>query len=212
VLFVLTACYEIEGTAFTGETEPVYETFACQIAAQDTALQETISWQEAYTARLLYYAQIPISESDAAIAEWRFMLHDINQSGTPELFLAMYYDGRVYHRAAYGFVNGSVEQLKSDIDGEISGGLALPPNGVPGIIYVQPIGHLYLYTKFALYGTAFSRTSIGDVVEFLDSFRINAKPVTVEEFERIFGVRDEKVWLTTHTLTNESIRDIIFGW
>ena len=211
MLIMLSACDEVEGTGATYGAELAYDAAAYQITAQDLA-KYVISWQEAYLIKLLYYAQQPTGESDTIEAEWRFMLHDINQDGIPELFLVMYYSGRVEIYAVYGFVDNSAKRLKSNIAGYVNGGIMVPSNDMPGIVRVHTIGMIVVYDMFELFGTVLSNTDNGDVVEEVDSFRINTYPVTEEEFEHMFGSRGDGKWLIKHRITNENIRDVIFGW
>jgi len=211
LLIAFSACYEVNGTAIiANEAEPVYAALAYDVTAQDLA--QTVSWQEAYANKLHYYAQMPTSESESTDAEWRFMLHDINQNGIPELFIVMYYDGLVNHHSVYSFVYGNAERLKSDINSEVANGIMLPQNGAPGIIRVISAGISIRYDKFMLYRTTLFRAGSGDVVESVDIFRINAHPVTEEDFVHLFGRRDEKILLALHEITEASILDAIFGW
>ena len=68
------------------------ETIETTETAQAVAVQVD-SWQEAYAEKLLYYAQLPTGAGanglDSTGAEWRFMLHDIDQDGVPELFIVV---------------------------------------------------------------------------------------------------------------------------
>jgi len=221
MLIAFTACYEVEGTS-TSDNEPEYVHGAIAHhdagVIQDEAIQtvmQTISWQDAYSEKLLSYAQHPIETTDSENAEWRFMLHDINQDGIPELFLVIVYeDGRVDHRAVYTLVDGDVVQIKAAISSSfpLPGGMIVPPNGASGVIWVQITGHVVHYNKLELNSGMLSPVVNADVVAIADSFRINAHPVTESEFESVFGSRDEKEWLALHEITEANTRDIIFGW
>jgi len=188
--------------------EPTNEGHIYQETTQDTAIQAA-SWQDAYADILIYYAQLPISTTSEALEEWRFMLHDIDQNGIPELFLVIYNNGIVDHRAVYGFKDGSAIRLKTSISGEINGGMILPPNGAPGIIRFDIVGHIYRYIKYELSGVILTSVANGDFVALADSFRLNAFPVTEDEFDYVFGGRDEKDWLTLHEINEDNIRNII---
>jgi len=214
MLFALSACYEIHGVTgnSSAEIEQEHEVYAYQGAEATQDIVQAICWQEAYSERLRYYAQLPISTIDTMEAEWHFMLHDINQDGIPELFLVVVYDnGNVDHRAVYGIVEGNVALLKTAISGEIYGGFFISPGGAPGITRIQSTGVVARYDKFELSIASFSRVATGEVMIIADSFRINAHPVTEEEFEYIFGRLDEKEWLALHEITEANISNIIFG-
>jgi len=212
-LIGLSACYEIQGaSALTEERISTYEAVTNQDYTQDSST-EAISWQEAFAYKLYYYAQQPIDEAYPSAAEWRFMLHDIGQDGIPELFLILAFDnGYVDHRAVYSFVDGGIVRLKTGITGETNGGMLIPPGGGSGIIRMQSAGHVIRYDMLVLSGFTLANIMSADVVEMVDSLRINAQPVTKDEFEYVFGCRDEKVWLPSYEITEGNIRNIIFGW
>ena len=220
ILVAFTACDEVDGAStIANETEPAHAAFTYQeqVLIQDQAqdpAEQTVSWQEAYAYKLFSYVQQPIHEPDTPDAQWRFMVHDINQNGIPELFVVLYYNGRVDHRYVYTFVDDSIDRLKTNISNSrfTSGGIILPPNGEPGIVRVISAGHVVGYDKYTLHGTTLSRTTNGDVTQSVDSFRINTHPTTETEFEYVFGPRDQKVWLTLHEITGPNVADIIFGW
>ena len=127
------------------ELEPAHiyeEAYAYHDATQASQIL-TISWQEAYLHKLLYYTQLPTYRPDEAEAEWRFMLHDINQNGIPELFLVLSSNNFIDYRAIYSFVDGDIVRPKTNITMEIangSGGLLIPADSAPGIIRVRPVG------------------------------------------------------------------------
>ncbi|MCL2362021.1 MAG: hypothetical protein FWC73_09445 [Defluviitaleaceae bacterium] len=213
-LIGLSACYDIQGaSSLTEERVFVYEADTNQGYTQDISA-EAISWQEAFSYKLYYYAQLPVDEAYPRAAEWRFMLHDIDQDGIPELFLILTFDNSRYidHRAVYSFADGGIVRLKTGISGETYGGMLIPPGGGSGIIQMQSAGHVIRYDMLVLSGFTLSNVMNADVVEMADSLRINAQPVTEDEFEYVFGCRDEKVWLPSHEITKSNIRNIIFGW
>ena len=57
-----------------------------------------------------------------------------------------------------------------------------------------------------------SSVLVGDTFETNNVFRINFQSVTEEEFEYVFGRRNERVLLAVHEITESNIRDIVFGW
>jgi len=142
------------------------------------------------------------------------MLHDINQSGVPQLFLVRYHEGQVSHHTAYGVLHGNATQLKTapGHDQLYYGGMYIAPGGT-GIIRYASRGVVSHYEKLSLSeGGTLSRTINGDTSPLADSFRTRAIPVTQEEFEETFGRPDERVWLVLHEITEAGIRDVVFGW
>ena len=193
--------------------------------AQAGAVQ-TDSWQEAYAEKLLYYAQLPTGAvvvgtagaADSTGATWRFMLHDIDQDGVPELFIVVYYDGLVDHRGVYSFsVEYGLIRLKANISGEVYGGMIIPPGGAAGIIRFDTLGHIQRYVKSEISGGMLANVALGTficIAEYGNQFRIDHRNATEGEFEGLFGLRgwDYKDWLTMHDITDANIRDVIFGW
>ena len=217
LVIAFSGCYGVSGAAlgYYGDsvsTNVSRETVASGTDATANETESVYTWQEAYTAKLHYYAQLPAGEPDAVGAEWRFILLDIDQNGIPELFIVVCHDGLVNISSVYSFVSGTAELLKTNINTGFAGRIMLPPNDAPGIIRVAPVGVVVMYDKFTLNGTVLSRTGSGDVVEISDSFRIDSHPVTEEEFEYVFGRLDEKVWLTLYEITDANMHDIILGW
>jgi len=209
MLFVFTSCYETEGATIQEQDTPAQARLEQAEPMQD-APSQSISWQDAYAERLRYYALQP---TNPTAAEWRFMLHDINQDGTPQLFLVMYYTGLREHYAVYSFANGETLRLKTalGLGHEFNSGIILPPGGATGIIRVMANGVIYRYDMMALSGTTLSHVANGTFSKMADVFALNAFHVTQEEFEDIFGKRDEKVWLALHEITEANIQDIVFG-
>jgi len=214
VLIALTACQDVYGLAArhtTTELETMVESYA-QATAYDDAVH-TISWQEAYAEKLNYYTQQPASIADIEAAEWRFILHDINQYGTPQLFLVRYYDGLVSFHTVYSFEDDNAIRLKSAlcVNSLLEGGMYIAPGGT-GVIRYLTSGLVSRYERLEFSGALLSRTVSGDTAPSVDSFRVNNFPVTEEEFEYTFGCHDERVWLVLHEITEVNIQDIIFGW
>ena len=205
-LLAFTACDDVYGVTYAQLAGAEDEVYAYPY-------NEALSWQEAYHEKLLYYAQLPTGIEDTPNAQWRFILHDINQDGIPELILAVYYNGLVGYRNAYSYVDGEVIRLKSALDAPHAIGMLVPPNGAPGIIRVQAGGFAYWYDKLTISSTTLSVAANGDVFEMEEGghFRINAFPVTEEEFVYVFGCRNYKQWLVMHEITIDGVLDAILG-
>ena len=215
--YMINAGYDyIEDAILVDDATPVEDADTDAMLRQnpeDEAEAEAISWQEAYSDKLRYYAQLPAVIADQREAQWRFMLHDIDQDGIPELFLVMVYeDGNVDHRAVYSFDDGGIIRLKSAISGEINGGMFAPPDGGSGVILMRYVGFVTFYVKLDVSGNVLSNVLGGDFSKTANAFRINAHPVTEDEFGDIFGRRDDSVSLALHDINEGNIRNIIFGW
>jgi len=214
MLIALTACQDIYGLAVRHaepEREPAQEAYA-----QATTYDETVhtnAWQEAYATKLNYYAQQPAATATIEATEWRFILHDINDNGTPQLFLARYHDGLLSFYTAYSFEDGNAIRLKSAlcVNALFDGGMYIIPSGT-GVFRYFTTGFVSQYAKFEFSGASLARTVSGDMAPSVDSFRVNAFPVTEEEFENTFGRYDERIWLVLHEITETNIQDIIFGY
>ena len=206
ILTALTACQNIYGSTVRS-LEPEQE--VAYIEAMPT-----ISWQEAYAEILYSYTNQPATTANIQAAEWRFMLHDINQNGVPQLFLVRYHNGQVSHHTAYSILDGNATLLKTAPGHEhlYYGGMYVAPGGT-GVIRYASIGLVSRYEKLSLSeGGTLSPTINGDTSSLADSFRTRAMPVTQEEFEETFGRPDERVWLILHEINEVSVRDVVFGW
>ena len=202
LLTALTACQEIYGSTVRN------------LAPEHEVANIQIPWREAYAEILHVYSTQPATTANIQAAEWRFMLHDINQNGVPQLFLVRYYDDQVSHHTAYGILDGYAIQLKSapGLEHLYYGGMYIAPGGT-GIIRYTSNGLVSHYEMLSLSeGGTLSHTISGDVTPLVDSFRKRAMPVTQEKFEDTFGCPDERVWLVLHEITEASIRDVVFGW
>jgi len=211
VLIGFSACHDIYGT-IPSAIEPLHEVYAYQDTALDIEIH-AFSWQEAYSEKLHYYVQLPVGDIAYEGAGWRFMLHDINQSGTPQLFLVGYYDGLVNFYTVYSFEYGNAIMLKSALSMNVllSGGMYIAPGGI-GVVRYLSNGMVNFYDMYRLYGGALSRSVNGNTASFVDSFRINTVFVTQDEFVDTFGCPDERVWLDLYEITEINIQNIIFGW
>jgi len=207
----LTGCYGYS-PPITSEPEPII-LYTSEYVHQETtrdARVQAVDWQEAYAQKLFYYA----NTSGESGTKWQFILHDVNQNSIPELFLVLTCDEYIDHRAVYSIVDGDVIRLKTNVSIKIAeGGLYIPANGAPGIILVRYAGVVGHYNMLMLAGSTLSLITNGDMLVLADDpYRINAHPVSVDEFVYVFGSRDERVWLTLHEITEANISNIIFGW
>jgi len=222
-LIALTACYDVAGNTGLGDglyeisttntfDDPAFDDYGNLINASDEAVHTT-SWQEAYAEVLNNYAQQPATTADITAAQWRFMLHDINQYGVPQLFLVRYNDGLVTFHTVYSFEYGNAIMLKSALGMShlFRGGMYVAPGGI-GVIRYLNSGAVSHYDKYGLYGGTLSRSVNGDTSPTVDSFRVNTFPVTQDEFIDIFGCPDERAWLAMYEITEGNIQDVIFGW
>ena len=193
----------------------------------------TYAWQEAYAEILWQYAELPL-DFDVLVEfdwGWNFILHDINQDGIPELILVMrYFTGHFGIYAVYTFTNNEVVSLEFDeIMGEV--GLFAPPNNAPGVVFSQWAGSGAMYSKMGIEGNTLSIIVRGfhhlseegfekeweQGIDFEDSYEwrvltINDEPATVEEFEDMFGAWGGENWLRSAPITEDNIRDGVFGW
>jgi len=213
----------------------IYKLEPNEEAEQPTEIQH-VSWQEAYAEILWQYAELPL-DFDISVEfdwGWNFILHDINQDRIPELILVMrYFTGHVGIYSVYTFTNNEVVSLKFDeLMGEV--GLFAPPNNNPGIVFSQWAGSGAMYSKMGIEGNTLSIIVRGfhhlseegfekqwelleQGLDFEDSYEwrvltINDEPATVEEFEDMFGAREEKNWLRAFPITEYNIRNGVLGW
>jgi len=82
------------------------------------------------------------------------------------------------------------------------------PNPLTGIKPHVVVQH----ERFQLHGATLSRIAAGEVFTMADEVRINAIPVTEDEFTEAFGKPEDRLPLVFHNITDGNIRDIIFGW
>jgi len=152
-------------------------------------------------------------------------LHDIDQDGIPELFVAKKnYSGHVRHNV-YTFSKGELVPLEP---AELFGSLFVLPNQ-PGFMLTSPMGsgsgftqiilddgHLVTVAEgvYHLNDAGFEREARYNV-PWHDAYydlSINGNPVTIDEFESVFGSRDEREWLGYSGINEANIQSIIFGW
>jgi len=218
ILTALTACYDVGGATTVCQTSVTNTVVASELedyayqAAHNQAVHTT-SWQEAYAGLINYYAQQPATTADILTAEWRFMLHDINQSGTPQLFFVRYHDGLVNFHTVYSFEYGEAILVKSSLsmNSMFAGGMYVAPGGV-GVVRYLTTGFVSHYDKFGFSGAVLSLSVNGDVSPMVESFRVRTFPATEDEFEDVFGCSNDRLWLDLYVISEDNVRDIIFEW
>jgi len=185
------------------------------------------SWQEAYAEALRFYATGQnLREWEVG---WRFILHDINQDGIPELFLvAESMTGHVEHRYVYTFVDGTLISLEYE-SFVTDGGVFAPIDDSPWVVFFYPAGSGGWYRKRGIEGNALSEIASGFFTlseagheiffEYGEvsgyewyNLTMNDESVTVNEFESIFGVWGQRRWLRSVPITEDNIRDGVIEW
>jgi len=213
LLAIMAITFTAYATTNGGILRPTEPELAHDISAHQEAVTQAACWQDAYMEKLHIYTRLPVGVTGSIGAEWRFILHDIDQDGVPELFIVVYYDGFVDNHTVYSFEDGNAVLLKSALSmGSLfRGGIYIAPGGTGVIRYINT-GAVSHYLRLELFGVSLSRSVYGDAVPLVDSFRVNALSVTEDEFEYIFGCPDKRTWLVLHEITEANIKDIIFGW
>ena len=148
-----------------------YEIYALTYSAFDFS-NSWYTWQQAYTALLHYYRDNPVFCEWQNKRSWRYTLHDINNSGTPELIIAIsYYSGHTIWRYIYSFDDQRIIRLCFDATGGDSsmftmmGDIPLPYSGVAR--NALDADSAYYETEvldLALQGLPFSGVGIFDAV------------------------------------------------
>ena len=194
-------------------------------------------WQNAYAALLLYYARRPIEQfvnlSAHYLEYWdnrRFILHDINQDGIPELFVLMRHIS-AHHRfyAIYTFSDGEAIPLEFDRAEFGHSAVLAPSDNSPWIILSRNAGvawaHLIrvkmdgntlgLYERgfYSLSPEGHDRIRSEEPLDNLEwwIFHLNGESVGADEFEAIFGGFWENNWREEHAITADNIISVIFG-
>ena len=186
------------------------------------------SWQEAYAALLRYYEPL-LAWQHNGIPNGYFILHDIDGDGTPELliFEEMTY---LFGVAVYTFRDGGVRRLEFDYGGRLSGSLSAFSDGRPEIIDFQAAGSGGWYRRMTIEGDRIVIISQGSSFLTDEGFEraeagyemwprytewhnlsINGEAVTVEEFEREFGLNDDMIWPRHFAITEANTQERIFG-
>ncbi|MCL2235604.1 MAG: hypothetical protein FWB98_04065 [Defluviitaleaceae bacterium] len=186
-----------------------------------------LEWQWAYVDLLNYYSLKPLGEMEYG---WRFILHDIDHNGIPELFLVIgYQSGHQSHRAIYTFADGSIISLPFDFGGAIDGGSLTFWDDNPQTFLFGAVGSGGTFTPITMED---NRITSGDFAFFglndqgharaweepdlywLDwdyhDLWIAGEPSTTEEFEAAFGGWGENRWLNAVAITDDNIKQIIF--
>jgi len=235
-LLVFAACTRNGDTAAQPMVEPVQETYNNTNSMQESGAEakpveiipiHTDSWQEAYADVLRLYAEgTNLNEWEVG---WRFILHDINQDGIPELFLeAESMTGHTEHRYVYTFVDGTLISLEHE-SFVTDGGVFAPIDDSPWVVFFYPAGSGGWYRKRGIEGNALSEIASGFVtlseagheIFFVYgevsgykwyNLTINDEPATAIEFESIFGVWGQRRWLRSVPITEDNIRDGVFSW
>jgi len=171
VLLVFSACARNgDTTAQPMELEPAQETYndanSMQESGEEAESDEIIlihadSWQDAYAEVLRLYAEgMNLNEWEVG---WRFILHDINQDGIPELLLvAESMTGHAEHRYVYTFVDGTLISLEHE-SFVTDGGVFAPIDNSSWIVFFYPAGSGGWYRKRGIEGNALSEIASGFV-------------------------------------------------
>jgi len=190
------------------------------------------TWQEAYASLLRYYAELPIEQFGLPVNlewGWHFVLHDIDQNGIPELFVLMHnLSGHTNYHAIYAFSNS--EAISLEFDNMRWGDLSIlaPLDNSPWIILSHAVGSGASLTRLKIDGNIIVSDAQGlyhlsdEGFERLDAgysyasyewyvLSIDGNPVTVEEFESVFGGFGTKEPLEFFEITEANIQNIIFG-
>jgi len=208
---------------------------ACYESQQDFKLDDIlsqvyISWQDAYVALLRRYLAFPVGMASEYEAGWYFALHDIDNSGIPELFISMsYYTGHMSYRYIYTFANGKIAPMAFE-NVMTDGGVLAPLDNSPWIIMFIAFGSGGHYSKLVIEETRIVTYVEGLFFATEESFErdwemgadsdvdnsydwhvlsVNGVPVTVDEFESVFGRRNEKLRILFLEITEINMNDLI---
>ena len=109
------------------------------------------TWQAAYAALLTQYMYSPMPAHTPDEANWRFFLHDINQNGTPELFITISHEsGHGEYYSIYTFTGYSAVALNFNSVFTDGGFFAL--QNTPWFVISQLAGSITWYLKMAMEG------------------------------------------------------------
>jgi len=197
------------------EPEPTYTPHTHKIppVSADT-------WQEAFAELLRLYLATPLRDWEEA---WKFILHDINQDGIPELILVTrHITGHMEYRYAYSFANGVTVQLGFE-NFLTDGAIFAPMDGSPWIVAFLAAGSGGMYVKLEMVGDeivpviegmAFM-SQAGHDMYTTDDFdwwsyewhdvTLNDDPVTPAEFVYVFGKWEDRIWLSPREINDENI-------
>lgn len=187
------------------------------------------TWQYKYAEILRNYIDIDLTGTMED--SWNFALHDIDRDGVPELFIIMEYSTlHVGYRYIYTFIDGIVKQLEFNFIGATDGGILIPPNNSPFIIFFYAAGsggryhRIFMYEdRLEIYAEGFFHLSpegfekmYNNPNEFnLEDYKwyvltVNGNPATIEEFENLFGSLNGIQRLDRFRITEENIENYIF--
>jgi len=190
------------------------------------------SWQEAYGEILRLYATGQnLREGETG---WEFALHDINQDGTPELFLgARQISGHIDYRYVYTFLGGKEMNgaVRLDFEGFLTdGAIFFPTDNSPWVLAFLAAGSGGHYMKLEMIGHGLVPTVEGmaflndegqEMMFTQDDFdwqnyewydlSINDETVTTEDFTGVFGTWYERELLELFPINEDNIRSIIFS-
>ena len=200
------------------------------LAASSAQQGQAATWQEAYTETLRFYATGQhLNEWETG---WEFTLHDINQDGIPELFLgARQISGHIDYRYVYTFLGGeeiSGGAVRLDFQGFLTDGAIFSPiDNSPWVVAFLAVGSGGRYVKLEMIELGLVTTVEGmasmseeghEMMFAYDNFdwqnyewynlTIGVIEVTVEEFESVFGAREDRVWLDFHEVNHGNIAQI----
>jgi len=188
-----------------------------------------LSWREAYAVILTYHAELQLTEVNAG---WSFFLHDINQDGTPELFLVLKYEtGHVRYDAVYTFLDGNAVQLKFDGVTTDGGAFALLDDS-PWIVLFGVAGSGGVYQQMVIDDGRltsvidgwFFISDAGHEAMWADAENfdwqnyewydliINSNTATADEFKDVFGCPSQRLWVNAYPISEDNINAIIFGY
>ena len=225
--------YDIENsdTMIEFEYDNEYEDYLIEV----NRFWET--WQETYAELLRAYAKLHLEGQEAG---WHFSLYDINQDGIPELFLAMYYyTGHMTYHRVYTFVENtyisigfegaspiSVLTMVEDIGPYIFVYSSLARSTILERLYKdknqirRDYRGLFRVSDYDYADPSFWYLNIRekefDWFElYINSnpeseFHLYLIPVTVEEFEHIFGLRTNHVQIDIFPISEYFIQLLLF--
>ena len=230
IILILTSCGSQDGyypemaeEVIVAESIPIHTTTPEPVAIPEPAPQIFETWQEAYAALLRGYM------GNDELTSIAFNLHDFNRNGTPELIVnGLDSDDEIYDMV-YFFRHGEVLPLEFGEGVYVAefalagrGGTYDTHGGRPGLVAnVRGATSMnaptrIFYRLFAIEDDMLVVYARGTGYYCHDDdsrFYIDDEAVTMEEFDRVFGVqKSEHDRINMHQITEENIERIIFGW
>ena len=231
---------ETPAASMHAEPYSISEEYVADDIADDEELvvSDVYPWQEAYVALLREYIELHEQLlADDWHSGWRFILHDFDRSGIPELLILGNQGVMSDSVAAYAFVDGEVMPLEIDRSIWLSF-YAVPRNNQSGMIALHFSDGLFSYTDYkgassdgwdliVLDGNRLVAEITTEVVYFVSHYweehgiyyYIDGAKVTEAEFiritESILGNWDDGFsslgdWPAD--ITEDNIQERIFGW